>query len=367
MKEIVKKIEQGCRITRDEAILLYTHAPTHLLGKLAQKIRNQKFDPNIVTWQIDRNVNITNICVGACKFCNFHTRLSDKERGYVTSMDEYRTKIEQTLAAGGDQLLLQGGMHPKFGIEFYEELFSNIKKEFPTIKLHALGPAEVLHIAKRSKITIKEAIEKLKIAGLESLPGAGAEILDNEIRKKISPGKASADEWLEVMGQAHKAGLATSATMMYGHIESLEQRIDHLIKIRTLQDSKPSGTYGFLAFIAWPFCSTGTELEKMGFVGSNSPTEYLRLVAISRIVLDNVPSIQASWLTVGTQTAQMALHYGANDMGSIMIEENVVSSAGAHNKLNALSMREAIRQAGFTPKLRDQKYQPRDEDFLLQP
>lgn len=364
MRDIINKIESNQRITPEEALKLYLDAPLDLLGRLAQDIRNSKHNPEQVTWQIDRNINITNVCVSGCKFCNFHCRLADKEIGYITTMEQYRQKIDRLLELGGDQILLQGGMHPKLDITFYEELFSRLKEEYPTVKLHALGPPEILHISRISKISIEETLQRLVSAGLESLPGAGAEILDSDIRRQISPGKCSAEQWLEVMGMAQGMGLATSATMMYGHIEQPKDIIAHLFKYRDLQDERGDNP-GFLAFIAWPFCSSGTRLEAEGVVARFSPTEYLRLVAISRIVLDNIPSIQASWLTVGVETAQVALHYGANDMGSIMIEENVVSSAGSYNTLDSRAMVEAIKKSGFTPRLRDQSYRLRDESFLL--
>jgi cyclic dehypoxanthinyl futalosine synthase len=237
-----------------------------------------------------------------------------------------------------------------------------LKRRYPDVKLHALGPPEVDYIARRSSLTVEQTLERLRLAGLDSLPGAGAEILDNEIRKRISPGKCSADRWCEVMHIAHTMGFATSATMMYGHIETIDQRLVHLEKVRTLQSQVPDGMLGFLAFIPWIFRSTGTRLEtEDGVTTRFSSVEYLRLIAISRLMLNNIPNIQASWLTVGAQTAQLSLWGGANDMGSIMIEENVVSSAGAHNQFDANGMKAAIRQAGFTPRLRDQKYNLREE------
>lgn len=337
----------------DEALYLYEHAPLAELAQRADAARRAAVpDPKVVTWQIDRNVNTTNVCVSGCKFCNFHCRPHETSRAFITSIDEYRAKIEETLRLGGDQLLLQGGLHPKLKIDYYEELFSTLKSEFPAIKLHALGAPEVAHIARISGLTAEKTLKRLMRAGLDSLPGAGAEILDDDIRKKISPNKPSAAEWLSVMRTAHELGLPTSATMMYGHIETPRQRIEHLFKLRSLD--------GFTAFIPWIFHSAGTELERHGVVTRFSPTEYLRLIAISRLVLDNIQNIQASWLTVGVPTAQMALHCGANDMGSIMIEEHVVSSAGASFRLDAAGIQAAIRAAGFTPRLRDQQYGYRD-------
>ena len=250
--------------------------------------------------------------------------------------------------------------HPKLGIDFYENLFRELKRLYPTLKLHALGAPEVAHIARISSLDDETTLRRLMDAGLDSLPGAGAEILDNGVRRAISPGKPDADRWLSVMRTAHRLGLPTSATMMYGHVETPRQRVEHLIKIRDLQAECPPGRYGFVAFIPWIFRSSGTRLEKEGVDAFFSPLEYLRIIALSRIVLSDIRHIQASWLTVGKQTAQIALHGGADDMGSIMIEENVVSSAGARNRLDAEGIRRAIREAGFMPRLRDQLYRFRE-------
>lgn len=348
-------------LTENEALRLYLDAGTAELAAVADALRRESVpDPTVVTWQIDRNINITNVCISGCKFCNFHCKPHQKEQAFITSVEEYCRKIEEMLALGGDQLLLQGGLHPKLGIAYYEELFRELKRLYPNVKLHALGPPEIAHIARISGISTDETLRRLVEAGLESLPGAGAEILVDEVRKLISPGKPSVREWLDVMRSAHKMGLATSATMMYGHVETPRQRIRHLMSIRDLQAECPEGQPGFLAFIPWIFAGKGTELEKEGVTGGFSPTEYIRIIAISRIVLHNIRNIQASWLTVGKQTAQVALHSGANDMGSIMIEENVVSSAGARNSFDAEGIQAAIREAGFVPQLRDQRYRPRE-------
>ncbi len=364
LENILQKAEAGKRISYDEALRLYLKAPTTRLAETANTIRKRvKGDDSIVTWQIDRNVNITNVCVSGCKFCNFHCKPHQRELAYTTSKEQFYKKIEETLSLGGDQLLMQGGMHPAYGIEFYEDLFKSLKQRYPEIKLHALGPPEVAHISKLSGITPAEVLKRLIAAGLESFPGAGAEILQSEIRKKISPNKCSAETWLDIMGEAHKLGLATSATMMYGHIEKPEDRIAHLIKIRDLQDKKPAGSYGFLAFIPWIYWGKGTVLEKEGVTSNDSAITYLRTIAISRIVLDNIDNIQASWLTMGKETGILSLHAGANDLGSIMIEENVVSSAGASYSMGVDDMRNTIREAGFTPRLRDQKYNFRPEPF----
>lgn len=347
-------------LTEKEGMFLWDSVPLSELAMAADEARRAAVpDPETVTWQIDRNVNITNVCIAACKFCNFHCRLHETEKSYILSIDEYAQRIEETIALGGDQLLLQGGLHPQLGIDFYEELFSELKRLYPQIRLHALGAPEVAHIARISRLGVRETLERLVVAGLDSLPGAGAEILVDEVRRAISPGKPTAQQWFDVMREAHRMNLPTSATMMYGHIETPRHIVRHLMAIRDLQSEVPAGNYGFLAFIAWIFRSTGTQLEKEGVSTRFSSLEYLRVIAMSRLILCNIRNIQASWLTVGKQTAQMALHSGANDMGSIMIEENVVSSAGASNSFDADGIQDAIREAGFRPQLRDQLYRPR--------
>ena len=347
-------------LTEGEALQIYRSSPLAELMLAADALRREQAgDPQVVTWQIDRNVNITNVCISGCKFCNFHCKPHQSDKAYITTIEEYDAKIRETLALGGDQLLLQGGLHPKLDIVFYEELFRELKRRFPQLRLHALGAPEVAHIARISRLDPETVLLRLIAAGLDSLPGAGAEILDNGVRRAISPGKPDADTWLAVMRIAHRLNLPTSATMMYGHLETPRQRIEHLIKIRDLQAECPSGNYGFIAFIPWVFRSSGTRLEREGVVPDTSAAEYLRIIAMSRLVLNNIRNIQASWLTVGKTTAQIALHGGANDMGSIMIEENVVSSAGAHNSFDAEGIQQAIREAGFIPRLRNQKYEPR--------
>lgn len=347
-------------LSREEAYWLWEEAPLDRLAAVADEVRrNVVPDPKVVTWQIDRNVNITNVCISGCKFCNFHCKPHEVEREFITTIEEYRSKIERMLELGGDQLLLQGGLHPKLGVEFYEELFQELKKMYPAVRLHALGAPEVAHVAKVSGISTREALERLVAAGLDSLPGAGAEILVDRVRKQISPAKPGVEEWLQVMHEAHEMNLPTSATMMYGHIETPRERIDHLLKIRDLQAQCSAGNWGFIAFIPWIFRSSGTRLEREGVKSEFSPLEYIRMIAVSRLVLNNINNIQASWLTVGKATAQLALHSGANDMGSIMIEENVVSSAGANNSFDAEGIQKAIREAGFEPRLRDQLYRER--------
>ena len=357
---IIAKCLQREKISREEAMRLY-HAPLPELAEAADRLRRESVaDPSVVTWQIDRNVNITNVCISGCRFCNFHCKPHQTERHFITTIDEYIRKCEEMFALGGDQLLLQGGLHPKLDIVYYEELFSALTSRFPELKLNALGAPEVAHIAKVSGITTRQTLERLRSAGLSSLPGAGAEILVDRVRKIISPAKPSVEEWLRVMHEAHELNIPTTATMMYGHVETPEERIEHLLRLRDLQAECPEGHYGFTAFIPWIFRSAGTQLEEMGYTTHFSPSEYLRIIAVSRLILNNIRNIQASWLTVGKSTAQVALHSGANDMGSIMIEENVVSSAGANNRFDAVGIQQAIREAGFTPRLRDQLYRLRE-------
>ncbi len=342
----------------DEGLLLYEKAQTADLMFVANELRKQKTEnSNIVGWIIDRNVNITNYCIAQCEFCNFYRKLNDPD-GYITSEAEYIEKIEEMFRLGGDQLLLQGGLHPKLRLDFYVNLFSRLKDRFPTLKLHALGPAEIHHIARLEKKDYRFVLEKLIEAGLDSLPGAGAEILNDRVRGEISKGKCTAQQWLDVMRVAHQLGMVTSATMMFGHIETLRERIEHLIAIREVQAEKPNGVPGFLSFIPWPFQDKDTELfEKRNVQNKTTAVDYVRLTAMARILLPNVPNIQASWLTVGVPTAQLALHAGANDFGSIMIEEHVVSAAGSDYWLDAGQIQEAIKEAGFIPKKRNQKFE----------
>lgn len=341
----------------EEGLLLFKHAPLTELMFVANELKTKQVPHGRVTWQIDRNVNTTNVCIANCKFCNFY-RIPGHADAYITDMDTYRKKISETLRYGGDQLLLQGGHHPDLGLDFYTNLFRNLKQEFPDIKLHALGPPEVAHITKLEKSTHKEVLTALKEAGLDSLPGAGAEILVDRVRRLISKGKCGAQEWLDIMHEAHKLHITTSATMMFGHVETLEERFEHLLKIREVQSRKPEDAKGFLAFIAWTFQDVDTLLASIrGVQNLTTPEEYIRMVAISRIMLPNIKNIQASWLTVGKQVAQICLHGGANDFGSIMIEENVVSAAGAPHRFTYKSMQDAIKEAGFIPQLRNQQYE----------
>ncbi len=350
----------------EEAVELYHHAPLADLMFLADELRKKQVPHGKVTWQIDRNVNTTNVCIANCKFCNFY-RIPGHAEAYITDMDTYRQKIRETIKYGGDQLLLQGGHHPELGLQFYVDTFKAIKAEFPDIKLHALGPPEVAHITKLEKSTHREVLTALKEAGLDSLPGAGAEILIDRVRRLISKGKCGAQEWLDIMHEAHKLDITTSATMMFGHVETIEERFEHLAKLREVQSRKPQDAKGFLAFIPWTFQDVDTLLAKIrGVHNLTTPEEYIRMIALSRIMLPNVKNIQASWLTVGKQTAQLCLHSGANDFGSIMIEENVVSAAGAPHRFTYKTIQDAIREAGFEPQLRNQQYEWREIPELIE-
>ena len=353
-------------LTANEGLFIFENAATPDLMFVANELRKKQVPSNKVTWIIDRNANTTNVCNANCKFCNFF-RIPGHKEAYITNLEEYTEKIEETIRYGGEQLLLQGGHHPELGLDFYCDLFSGIKKKFPNIKLHALGPPEIAHISKIDGKSHKEVLKALITAGLDSLPGAGAEILDDRVRRMISKGKCGAQEWLDVMREAHKLGLTTSATMMFGHIETLLERFEHLVKIRQVQSEKPENSNGFLAFIAWPFQDDGTLLKRVKGISNNvDGDEYIRMVALSRIMLPNVKNIQASWLTVGKKVGQLCLHAGANDFGSIMIEENVVSAAGAPHRFTSTTIQEAIKEAGFEPQLRNQEYEYRELPSIME-
>jgi cyclic dehypoxanthinyl futalosine synthase len=360
LQSILDRSLSGEFLEKEEAVQLYLHAGDGELMEAAHRVRSKLHPGREVTWIIDRNVNITNVCVSFCKFCNFCRRGADTD-AYITTMDQYREKIHYLFGLGGRQLLLQGGMHPTLGLDFYTDLFRKLKEEFPELRLHALGPPEIVHLAKMEKTDYGTILGELRKAGLDSLPGAGAEILVDRVRRIVSKGKCSAEEWLSVMKVAHSMGFATSATMMFGHAETIEERIEHIFRIRDLQAQKPEGSHGFLNFVPWPFMDEGTVLrEELGIRNNVDTRQYIRLLAVSRLLLPNVPHIQASWLTVGKTAGQICLHSGADDFGSVMIEENVVSQAGAQNKMEIKGMEEAIKEAGFTPRLRNQLFEKLD-------
>jgi cyclic dehypoxanthinyl futalosine synthase len=357
VSDLYKKALEFEFLTVDEGAYLFRKAALPELMQVANELRKIQVPYNKVTWQIDRNVNTTNVCIANCKFCNFY-RIPGHPEAYITDIDTYKRKIEETFKWGGDQLLLQGGHHPKLGLSFYTSLFSELKSLYPTLKLHTLGPPEVAHICKLEKMNHRDVLVALRKAGMDSLPGAGAEILIDRVRRLISKGKCGAKEWLDIMHEAHLLHITTSATMMFGHVETIEERFEHLIKIREVQSQKPVTAKGFLAFIPWTFQDVDTLLAKIrGVHNLTTQEEYIRMIAMSRIMLPNIKNIQASWLTVGKQTAQLCLHAGANDFGSIMLEENVVSAAGAPHRFTSRSIQEAIREAGFVPQLRNQQYE----------
>ena len=345
----------------EEGVFLYEKANTTELMFIANELKKvQKKNSNDVTWQIDRNLNTTNVCIANCKFCNFY-RIPGHKESYITDFKTYKKKIEETIRFGGDQLLLQGGHHPDLGLDFYVKLFKEIKSHYPQIKLHSLGPPEIAHITKLEKSTHHEVLKALVEAGLDSLPGAGAEILNDRVRRLISKGKCSGREWLDVMKACHQLNITTSATMMFGHVETIYERFEHLVLLREVQAQKPEQAKGFLAFIPWPFQDDGTLLNRLkGIKNTVTSNEYIRMIALSRIMLPNIINIQASWLTIGKATAQICLQAGANDFGSIMIEENVVSAAGAPHRFTYKTIQEAIREAGFNPQLRTQQYEYRE-------
>jgi cyclic dehypoxanthinyl futalosine synthase len=356
LSELYKKAYHFEFLTVEEGMYLYQHAPLAELMHVANELRKIQVPHGKVTWQIDRNVNTTNVCIANCKFCNFY-RVPGHPESYITDIETYKQKIEETIRWGGDQLLLQGGHHPELGLRFYVNIFREIKALFPNIKLHTLGPPEIAHITKLENSTHTAVLTALKEAGMDSLPGAGAEILNDRVRRLVSKGKCGAKEWLDVMRAAHQLEITTSATMMFGHVETLRERFEHLVDIRQVQSEKPSNADGFLAFVPWTFQDVGTLLAKIRKAKNDgTPEEYIRMLALSRIMLPNIKNIQASWLTIGKQVAQACLYAGANDFGSIMLEENVVSAAGAPHRFTYKSIQNAIREAGFEPQLRTQKY-----------
>ena len=338
------------RISFQEGVDLYNNADILELGRMADDIRKEKHPENIVTFVIDRNINYTNICTCKCKFCAFYKN-EGEEGGYVISKEELAQKIQETLDLGGSQILLQGGLHPEYKIDFYEDMLKYMKT-FP-VWLHAFSPPEIHHIAKMSGLTIAETIKRLAAAGLDSIPGGGAEILDDEARKNVSPNKINSAAWLSVMEEAHKQGLKTTATMMFRKIVAAVIILGHFDKIRSLQDK----TGGFTAFIPWPFQPGNSKLDDEAVTA----VEYLRVLALARIYLDNIPNIQVSWVTQGAKVAQIGLFFGGNDFGSVMIEENVVRAAGANFRLKTEEIKHIIKTAGFTPKVRNMQYDIIDE------
>jgi cyclic dehypoxanthinyl futalosine synthase len=346
---IARKVSDGNRVDAAEALALYQHAPLHVLGKLADEIRRRKHPEPTVTYIIDRNVNYTNVCVARCNFCAFYREVGSAD-GYVLGFEEIFRKIDETIDVGGIQLLLQGGHNPDLPLSWYEDLFRAIKARYPTFRLHALSPPEIIHLSRLSRVTPEEIVDRLIAAGLDSIPGGGAEILVDRVRRLLHCyDKATADEWLGVMRHAHRRGLRTTATMMYGTVETPEERIEHMMRLRELQDE----TAGFTAFITWSFQPKHTELGGTEATG----IEYLRTLALARIVLDNFDNLQASWVTQGGKVGQLSLAFGANDMGSVMIEENVVRAAGAAYCMDEIEIVRNVEDAGFVPKRRNMHYE----------
>ena len=349
MQTLAGKVRRGARLTRADAVALYRDAPTALLGRLADQVRARRHPDGIVTYIIDRNVNYTNVCVARCNFCAFY-RPVGSAGGYVLGFDEIAAKIAETIELGGGQLLLQGGHNPDLPIAWYEDLFRAVKARFPGFRLHALSPPEVIHLSRLSRLPVARVIERMVAVGLDSIPGGGAEILVDRVRHLLNCySKASADEWIDVMRHAHRAGLRTTATMMYGSVETPEERVEHLLRLRDLQDE----TGGFTAFIAWSYQPEHTELGGCEATG----VEYLRTLALARLVLDNFDNLQASWVTQGGKVGQLSLAYGANDMGSVMIEENVVRAAGASYCMDEVEIVRNIENAGFVAKRRNMHYE----------
>ena len=341
----------------EEGMFLFNYAALSELMLVADELRKKQVPHGKVTWIIDRNLNTTNVCIANCKFCNFY-RIPGHAEAYITDIETYKRKIDETFRYGGEQLLLQGGHHPDLGLSYYVDLFKQLKELYPNLKLHALGPPEVAHITKLERSTHREVLIALRKAGLDSLPGPGAEILTDRVRRLISKGKCGTQEWLDIMTEAHQQHITTSATMMFGHVETVQERFEHLVKLREVQAKKPKDAKGFIAFIPWTFQDVDTLLARIrGVHNLTTAEEYIRMIAMSRIMLPNVKNIQASWLTVGKQVAQLCLHAGANDFGSIMIEENVVSAAGAPHRFTSSGIQQAIREAGFEPQLRNQQYE----------
>jgi len=341
----------------EEGLDLYHSSSLSELTIIADLIRKKLHPDEFVSYIVDRNINLSNLCVSNCLFCNF-CRTKKSPDSYILTINDYIQKIDELYSLGGRQILLQGGMHPDLNLDYYVNLFKVLKSHFPDLKLHALGPPEIVFVSNNANISVQKTLEKLISAGLDSLPGAGAEILSDRVRKIVSPVKCTSSEWINVMKVAHKMNLTTSATMMFGHLETLKERVEHLILIRETQAQKPNQSKGFISFTLWPLAGENTRLiKKFPNIKTVTNTEFLKMLAFSRIILPNIKNIQTSWLTMGPEIAQVCLSSGANDMSSIMIEENVVSQAGKNNKLNIESMRKLIEQAGYIPVERNQEYE----------
>ena len=349
LQKIIEKVGQADRISDDEYRFLEQEADLHQLGFLANSIRKRLHPEPVVTYVIDRNINYTDICVSACKFCAFFKAPEDKD-GQLLTFDELIAKIKETQALGGTQILLQGGLHPDKPLEYYEDMLRTMKQT--GIHIHGFSPPEIYHFSLLSGLSIEMVLRRLIDAGLDSIPGGGAEILTNRVREELAPKKCNADQWIQVMEEAHNLGLRTTATMMFGHIETADERLEHLRRLRTLQDT----TGGFTAFIPWSFQPDNTALAAARKIEKVSSFTYLRMLALSRIYLDNFANVQASWVTQGPKIAQLSLFFGANDFGSTMIEENVVAAAGVKFRLSEKEIRNLVTDAGFTPQQRLMDY-----------
>ena len=348
IRDILDKSIAGERLSPDEGLVLLDSHDLAAIGSAADQVSRRMHPETYRTYNVDRNINYTNVCTAVCNFCAFY-RGPKSDEGYVLSREQLLKKVEETVALGGNQILMQGGLHPKFKIDWYEELLRDIKTSFPEVNVHGFSPPELHHFTKVNNMTLKEVLERLKAAGLGSVPGGGAEILVDRVRSALTRGKCMTDEWLEVMRVWHQLGGSSTATMMFGHLETLTERIEHLDRLRKLQDE----TNGFTAFICWTFQPDNTELSHLPAVGS---FEYLKTQAISRLYLDNIPNIQSSWVTQGLKVGQLAMLFGANDMGSLMIEENVVAEAGTVHFLSLDQIRAAIEELGFQARQRDVFY-----------
>ena len=355
VREILNKSIAGERITADEGLLLLKSHDLAAIGSAADQVARRLHPENVRTYNIDRNINYTNVCTAVCHFCAFY-RGPKSDEGYVLSTEQVLEKIGETVELGGNQILMQGGLHPKFKLEWYEDLLRSIKSEFPEVNIHAFSPPEFHHFTKVNNLSIEEVLQRLKEAGLGSIPGGGAEILVDRVRSELTRGKVMTDDWLNVMRVWHKMGGKSTATMMFGHVETLEERIEHLERLRQLQDE----TGGFTAFICWTFQPDNTDLSDVPASGS---FEYLKTQAIARLYLDNFPNIQSSWVTQGLKIGQLAMLFGANDMGSLMIEENVVAEAGTVHYLSLDQIRESIEELGFEARQRDVFYDLVDSEL----
>ena len=339
----------GARLEPDEALRLIESDDLAALGRAADAVARRLHPEPYRTYNVDRNVNYTNVCVSGCRFCAF-SRPPGHPEAYLIDRQELYRKIEETIALGGDQILLQGGMHPELKLDWYERLLCDLKERFPQINVHGFSPPEIYHLSQVCGLPVATVLARLKQAGLGSLPGGGAEILVDRVRQRVSPAKVSADGWLDVCRRWHELGGRGSATMMFGHLETRAERIEHLARLRALQDE----TGGFTAFICWTFQPSHTDLAELPKAGA---FEYLKTLAVSRLFLDNFPNLQASWVTQGLKVGQMALRFGANDMGSLMIEENVVAAAGTRFRTSEEEIRRAISDAGYAPRRRNVFYQ----------